>query len=135
MTEKEYANLCIRLADAYTAKKITEPEYLREWAYLILLEPCFSVMLPKPIPTPPKEMDGYSMLSADSKINIGKDATVRAYFYSKTEAENHNKTMLLRLKEAKSLIPEDDLTAHAKLNERIAEFEGTNFNFRHYQAA
>lgn len=118
----ELSKLCISLLKKRLLGQMTEAEFEKELAYLMLSEECFKELWPKAYPARPEEMRGYENLKPEGKEALGNDPNVRAYYREHSRIENENKTKLIWLQQWKKSIPEGDIIAHRKVEERIGRF-------------
>lgn len=122
--EIDVRELCRAIDEKRLKRLITWDEYEIELAYVSMMDVCFKELIPHTIlPDKPRSMDGYERLNEKDKMALGADPDVKMYFKKLTELENHNKTMVERLKELQMIIPQGDTKAHDRITRRLEQFD------------
>lgn len=128
----KYKNdLLIKLA----TNQITMNDLDREVAYWY--SDCFSEIHVLQDPTPPPRFAEYEVMTTSEKKDIStafwQKEDVKAFLDQRDSVRNRNRTELIRLREFKACIPQEDTVTHQKFQEKINDFLSRNFNPQNWQ--
>lgn len=111
--------------------KITMEELQKECAYWFL--DCFDTIHTEPEPPAPADYLDFMRLPFERRNKMAEsfyqDPKIKLYLENKEKIKNRNSANILRLKEFKEAIPQEDFVAHQKFKEKLSELQNKNYGF------
>lgn len=109
------------------SNQITEADFEKELGYFTLQDHVFKEIVPRPYPSKPFLFSEYQKKTFSEKAKISPDFWLRpdisSYLIQKNQIITQNKTHVENLKKLQTAIPAGDAYSHAKIRERLIDFE------------